>query len=130
MEKEREKWKQSLLSDEDWQATIVRYCGKGVAVLQHIQEAMRIFEDYLRLSFKLDSIHSKKEYSQSFIGWWRYHNFNLKMEELSRGAPKNKPKATSKANASDMRRSKIDELVDTGRRATEIAMQIYNSEAV
>lgn len=128
-EKDREEWKQSLLSDEDWQATIVRYSGKGVAVLQYIQKAMSIFEDYLRLSFKLDSIHSKKEYSQSFIGWWRYHNFNLKMEELSGGVPKNNSKVLHSANKPEQR-SKIDELMETGRQATELAMKIYSAEAV
>ncbi|WP_455639424.1 DUF4373 domain-containing protein [Parabacteroides sp.] len=130
--KERESWKESLLADEDWRATIVRYSGKGAAVLQYVREAMAVFDDYLRLSFKLDTVHSKKEYSQSFIGWWRYHNFNLKMEELSGGAPKNVPRTVSQSGrpSPPERRSKIEELMETGKRATEIAMKIYNSQAV
>ena len=129
MDEEREQWKDALLADEDWQATIVRYAGKGTAVLQHAREAMAVFDDYLRLKFSLDTIRTKKDYSQSFVGWWRYHNFNLKMEELSGGTPKTILQPAYSSNQPE-RRSKIEELMETGKRATEIAMKIYNSQAV
>lgn len=129
LDEEREQWKEALLADEDWQATIVRYAGKGTAVLQHTREAMAVFDDYLRLKFSLDTIRTKKDYSQSFVGWWRYHNFNLKMEELSGGTPKTILQPIYSSNQPE-RRSKIEELMETGKRATEIAMKIYNSQAV
>ena len=129
LDEEREQWKDALLADEDWQATIVRYAGKGTAVLQHAREAMAVFDDYLRLKFSLDTIRTKKDYSQSFVGWWRYHNFNLKMEELSGGTPKTILQPAYSSNQPE-RRSKIEELMETGKRATEIAMKIYNSQAV
>lgn len=129
LDEEREQWKDALLADEDWQATIVRYAGKGTAVLQHAREAMAVFDDYLRLKFSLDTIRTKKDYSQSFVGWWRYHNFNLKMEELSGGTPKTIMQPAYSSNQPE-RRSKIEELMETGKRATEIAMKIYNSQAV
>lgn len=129
LDEEREQWKDTLLADEDWQATIVRYAGKGTAVLQHTREAMAVFDDYLRLKFSLDTIRTKKDYSQSFVGWWRYHNFNLKMEELSGGTPKTILQPIYSSNQPE-RRSKIEELMETGKRATEIAMKIYNSQAV
>ena len=129
LDEEREQWKDALLADEDWQATIVRYAGKGTAVLQHTREAMAVFDDYLRLKFSLDTIRTKKDYSQSFVGWWRYHNFNLKMEELSGSTPKTILQPIYSSNQPE-RRSKIEELMETGKRATEIAMKIYNSQAV
>ena len=129
LDEEREQWKEALLADEDWLATIVRYAGKGTAVLQHTREAMAVFDDYLRLKFSLDTIRTKKDYSQSFVGWWRYHNFNLKMEELSGGTPKTILQPMYSSNQPE-RRSKIEELMETGKRATEIAMKIYNSQAV
>lgn len=129
LDEEREQWKDALLADEDWQATIVRYSGKGTAVLQYAREAMTVFDDFLRLKFSLDTIRTKKDYSQSFIGWWRYHNFNLKTEELSGGAQQHIPKVVYSSGRPE-RSSKVEELMETGKRATEIAMKIYNSQAV
>ena len=37
LDEEREQWKDALLADEDWQATIVRYSGKGTAALQYVR---------------------------------------------------------------------------------------------
>lgn len=131
LDEEREQWKDALLADEDWRATIVRYAGKGIAVLQYTREAMAVFDDFLRLKFSLDTIRTKKDYSQSFIGWWRYHNFNLKPEELSGGVPPehtNPPVIYSSGKSG--RPSRIQELIETGQRATEIAMKICNSQAV
>lgn len=131
LDEEREQWKDALLADEDWRATIVRYAGKGIAVLQYTREAMAVFDDFLRLKFSLDTIRTKKDYSQSFIGWWRYHNFNLKPEELSGGVPlehTNPPVIYSSGKSG--RPSRIQELIETGQRATEIAMKICNSQAV
>ena len=129
LDEEREQWKDALLADEDWQATIVRYSGKGTAVLQYVRGAMAVFDDFLRLKFSLDTIRTKKDYSQSFIGWWRYHNFNLKTEELSGGAQQHIPKVVYSSGRPE-RSSKVEELMETGKRATEIAMKIYNSQAV
>lgn len=129
LDEEREQWKDALLADEDWQATIVRYSGKGTAVLQYVREAMAVFDDFLRLKFSLDTIRTKKDYSQSFIGWWRYHNFNLKTEELSGGVQQHIPKVIYSSGRPE-RSSKVEELMETGKRATEIAMKIYNSQAV
>lgn len=129
LDEEREQWKDALLADEDWQATIVRYSGKGIAVLQYAREAMTVFDDFLRLKFSLDTIRTKKDYSQSFIGWWRYHNFNLKTEELSGGVQQHIPKVIYSSGRPE-RSSKVEELMETGKRATEIAMKIYNSQAV
>ena len=131
LDEEREQWKDALLADEDWRATIVRYAGKGIAVLQYTREAMAVFDDFLRLKFSLDTIRTKKDYSQSFIGWWRYHNFNLKLEELSGGVP---PEHTNPpviySSGKSARPARIQELIETGQRATEIAMKICNSQAV
>ena len=134
LNEEREQWKEALLADEDWQATIVRYSGKGIAVLQYTREAMGVFDDFLRLKFSLDTIRTKKDYSQSFVGWWRYHNFNLKMDELSGSVPQQHatlPAAYFSGNSGHAERpSKIRELIETGQRATEIALKICNSQAV
>ena len=129
LDEEREQWKDALLADEDWQATIVRYSGKGTAALQYVRGAMAVFDDFLRLKFSLDTIRTKKDYSQSFIGWWRYHNFNLKTEELSGGVQQHIPKVIYSSGWPE-RSSKVEELMETGKRATEIAMKIYNSQAV
>ena len=51
------------------------------------------------------------------------------MEELSGGTPKTILQPTYSSNQPE-RRSKIEELMETGKRATEIAMKIYNSQAV
>ena len=66
LDEERERWKEALLADEDWQATIVRYSGKGIAVLQYAREAMTVFDDFLRLKFSLDTIRTKKRLQPEF----------------------------------------------------------------
>ena len=82
---EFKKWRKELLDDEDWCATLVRFYGKGLAILDHAHEAMGIFWDYLKLRDSIGQNNTRKEFQYNFIAWWRYNNFTLDMNELRRG---------------------------------------------
>ena len=82
---EFKKWQKELLNDEDWCATLVRFSGKGLAVLDCAHEAMEIFRDYLILRDQIEQNNTRKEFQYNFIAWWRYNNFTLDMSELRSG---------------------------------------------
>ena len=82
---EFKKWRKELLDDEDWCATLVRFYGKGLAILDHAHEAMGIFWDYLKLRDSIGQNNTRKEYQYNFIAWWRYNNFTMDMNELRTG---------------------------------------------
>ena len=82
---EFKKWRKELLDDEDWCATLVRFYGKGLAILDHAHEAMGIFWDYLKLRDSVGQNNTRKEFQYNFIAWWRYNNFTLDMSELRSG---------------------------------------------
>ena len=82
---EFKKWQKELLNDEDWCATLVRFSGKGLAVLDCAHEAMEIFRDYLILRDQIEQNNTRKQFQYNFITWWRYNNFTLDMSELRSG---------------------------------------------
>ena len=82
---EFKKWRKELLDDEDWCATLVRFYGKGLAILDHAHEAMGIFWDYLKLRDSVGQNNTRKEFQYNFIAWWRYNNFTMDMNELRTG---------------------------------------------
>ena len=82
---EFKKWRKELLDDEDWCATLVRFYGKGLAILDHAHEAMGIFWDYLKLRDSIGQNNTRKEFQYNFIAWWRYNNFTMDMNELRTG---------------------------------------------
>ena len=65
---EWDQWKMELLNDEDWCASLVRYSGKGLAIIEHALEAMTYFDDFIVLKAQEDTTRTKKEYQMSFIG--------------------------------------------------------------
>ena len=82
---EFDRWQKELLDDEDWCATLVRFSGKGLAVLDCAHEAMEIFRDYLILRDQIEQNNTRKEFQYNFIAWWRFNNFTTNMDELRRG---------------------------------------------
>mgnify|MGYP000585788593 CR=1 FL=1 len=82
---EFKKWQKELLNDEDWCATLVRFSGKGLAVLDCAHEAMEIFRDYLILRDQIEQNNTRKQFQYNFIAWWRYNNFTMDMNELRTG---------------------------------------------
>ena len=82
---EFDRWRKELLDDEDWCATLVRFSGKGLAVLDCAHEAMEIFRDYLILRDQIEQNNTRKEFQYNFIAWWRFNNFTTNMDELRRG---------------------------------------------
>ena len=88
VKKEWDEWKSELIQDEDWQASLVRFSSKGTAILDRVEEAMNLFDDYVLLrSSNLDNYRSRNEYQYAFINWWRYNNWVLDMN-LLRGLKK------------------------------------------
>lgn len=83
VKKEWDQWKSELLQDEDWQASLVRFSGKGTAVLGCAREAMDLFDDYVLLrSANLDNYRTRNAYQSAFVCWWRYNNWVLDMNRL------------------------------------------------
>ena len=122
---EKAAWKKALIENEDWQATLVRFAGKGSAILQYVEEAMQTFDDFLLLTQREHTIQTQQEYSQNFISWWRYHNFNLDMKELSGGEAK-RIVGLPYPYQPPQRLSKVDEMTETTKRAVEMAKQMLH----
>ena len=51
---EWDQWKMEMLNDEDWCATLVRYSGKGILILNNAYEIMKCFDDYVTQVSDLD----------------------------------------------------------------------------
>lgn len=64
------RWRKELLEDEDWKAMMVRFSGKGAALIEVLREALMLFEDYISLKGDENNLLCKKEYQQAFINWW------------------------------------------------------------
>lgn len=86
------RWRKELLEDEDWKAMMVRFAGKGIGLIEVIEEALMLFEDYVLLTGKEYELICKKEYQRAFSTWWRYNRWTLNMDELRGNKAKTVPK--------------------------------------
>lgn len=96
------RWRKELLEDEDWKAMMVRFSGKGAALIEVLREALMLFEDYISLKGDENNLLCKKEYQQAFINWWRYNRWTLNMDELRGNKAKTVPKPSSRREPESM----------------------------
>ena len=96
------RWRKELLEDEDWKAMMVRFAGKGIGLIEVIEEALMLFEDYVLLTGKEYELICKKEYQQAFINWWRYNRWTLNMDELRGNKAKTVPKPSNRREPESM----------------------------
>lgn len=96
------RWRKELLEDEDWMAMMVRFSGKGAALIEVLREALMLFEDYISLKGDENNLLCKKEYQQAFINWWRYNRWTLNMDELRGNKAKTVPKPSSRREPESM----------------------------
>lgn len=68
-------WRDALLSDEDWRASIVRISGKGISVLPLLPEAMSLFEDHITTIGERHTLRAPSDYARRFVCWWRCLDF-------------------------------------------------------
>ena len=80
---EWDQWKMEMLNDEDWCATLVRYSGKGILILNNAYEIMKCFDDYVILRSSENTIQTKKDYQSGLFGWWRYNNWETDLQILT-----------------------------------------------
>ena len=80
---EWDQWKMEMLNDEDWCATLVRYSGKGILILNNAYEIMKCFDDYIILRSSENTIQTKKDYQSGLFGWWRYNNWETDLQILT-----------------------------------------------
>ena len=91
-----------MLEDEDWKAMMVRFAGKGIGLIEVIEEALMLFEDYVLLTGKEYELICKKEYQRAFSTWWRYNRWTLNMDELRGNKAKTVPKPSSRREPESM----------------------------
>lgn len=96
------RWRKELLEDEDWKAMMVRFAGKGIGLIEVIEEALMLFEDYVLLTGKEYELICKKEYQRAFSTWWRYNRWTLNMDELRGNKAKTVPKPSSRREPESM----------------------------
>ena len=118
-------WREELLSDVIWQETLVRFSGKGAAVLQYAGEAMALFEDFIVLRGEIASHRTKRDYQRSFLNWWRYNNWTLEMDVL-RGQ-KTRQKATRPVA---QKLGMMDKAEAAAEKASVLALKFLNGEAI
>ena len=123
-----DQWKDELLNDEDWCATLVRFSGKGTAILQQAYQSMCLFDDYLILKAQESTAATKKEYQSSFIGWWRYNNWALDKDELTRSKTKC-VEMHVKEKVAPARKSRLEELMEAGEEAKRMMAERRNDES-
>lgn len=56
-----------MLNDEDWCATLVRYSGKGILILNNAYQIMKCFDDYVILRSSENTIQTKKDYQSGLL---------------------------------------------------------------
>ena len=118
-------WRKELLSDAIWQETLVRFSGKGAAVLQYAGEAMALFEDFIVLRGEIDSHRTKRDYQRSFLNWWRYNNWTLEMDVL-RGQKTRQTAARPVARKLGM----MDKAEAAAEKASVLSLKFLNGEAI
>ncbi|WP_082212086.1 DUF4373 domain-containing protein [Parabacteroides timonensis] len=114
-------WQKELLEDEEWCASAVRQSGIGADFYAMLPPKMQEFQDFIVSNDEKESINSKKDYARRFHFWWLYHG----AKNHSGGGAN-----TFQLRGKPERKSRVEELMETGKRATEIALKIYNSQVV
>jgi len=120
---EWDQWKMEMLNDEDWCATLVRYSGKGILVLNNAYEIMKCFDDYIILRSSENTIQTKKDYQSGLFGWWRYNNWETDLQILT-GAKAAMIENKCSAPRTVQKTSKIEEALAVAERASEMAYQL------
>ena len=118
-------WREELLSDAIWQETLVRFSGKGAAVLQYAGEAMALFEDFIVLRGEIGSHRTKRDYQRSFLNWWRYNHWTFEMDVL-RGQKTRQTAARPVARKLGM----MDKAEAAAEKASVLALKFLNGEAI
>ena len=120
---EWDQWKMEMLNDEDWCATLVRYSGKGILILNNAYEIMKCFDDYIILRSSENTIQTKKDYQSGLFGWWRYNNWETDLQILT-GAKAAMIENKCSAPRMVQKTSKIEEAMAVAERASEMAYQL------
>ena len=120
---EWDQWKMEMLNDEDWCATLVRYSGKGILILNNAYEIMKCFDDYIILRCSENTIQTKKDYQSGLFGWWRYNNWETDLQILT-GAKAAMIENKCSAPRTVQKTSKIEEALAVAERASEMAYQL------
>lgn len=120
---EWDQWKMEMLNDEDWCATLVRYSGKGILILNNAYEIMKCFDDYIILRSSENTIQTKKDYQSGLFGWWRYNNWETDLQILT-GAKAAMIENKCSAPRTVQKTSKIEEAMAVAERASEMAYQL------
>ena len=120
---EWDQWKMEMLNDEDWCATLVRYSGKGILILNNAYEIMKCFDDYVILRSSENTIQTKKDYQSGLFGWWRYNNWETDLQILT-GAKAAMIENKCSAPRTVQKTSKIEEALAVAERASEMAYQL------
>lgn len=68
-------WRETLLADEDWRASIVRISGKGIGILAQLPGAMALFEDHITTIGERHTLRAPSDYARRFVCWWRCLGF-------------------------------------------------------
>lgn len=69
------RWREILLGDEDWLASIVRISGKGGPILTELPAAMSLFEDHITTIGERYTLAAPSDYARRFVSWWRCLHF-------------------------------------------------------
>ena len=120
---EWDQWKMEMLNDEDWCATLVRYSGKGILILNNAYEIMKCFDDYVILRSSENTIQTKKDYQSGLFGWWRYNNWETDLQILT-GAKAAMIENKCSAPRTVQKTSKVEEAMAVAERASEMAYQL------
>lgn len=120
---EWDQWKMEMLNDEDWCATLVRYSGKGILILNNAYEIMKCFDDYIILRSSENTIQTKKDYQSGLFGWWRYNNWETDLQILT-GAKAAMIENKCSAPRTVQKTSKVEEAMAVAERASEMAYQL------
>ncbi len=120
---EWDQWKMEMLNDEEWCATLVRYSGKGILILNNAYQIMKCFDDYVILRSSENTIQTKKDYQSGLFGWWRYNNWETDLQILT-GAKAAMIENKCSAPRTTQKTSKIEEAMAVAERASEMAYQL------
>lgn len=73
-------YREELLGDEDWRASVVMMSGKGDAVVQLLPEVMEMFDMHAISMGRIGEIRNSNQYTEHFINWWRCMKFRSATE--------------------------------------------------
>lgn len=124
-------YRDELLADEDWLASVVRISGKGAGIMQLLPDAMKMF-DYHAISIgQTGECLPKRQYAQHFINWWRCMKFRsaAEMEEETR----RRNEVTDFRQAAGARerpaaKSRVQQAIELGNSVAEKLKQMHDYE--